>query len=220
MLRVQDSGEGMSTEVRSRALEPFFTTKATGAGSGLGLAMVHGIMREHEGLVELESEIDRGTTVRCFFPAIQDAPALSVAADEVAPRGRGERILFLDDEPTLSRLGERRLAALGYAVTALTDPTKALEVIRAQTFDLLITDFTMPRMTGLELVKRIREAGQHVPVILLSGVATEIPGAEVRSLASRVLTKPIGTYELAVAVRETLDAATGHEPCSTAAPER
>jgi PAS domain S-box-containing protein len=207
VLRVQDCGEGMTSEVRSRALEPFFTTKETGGGSGLGLAMVHGIMREHEGTVELESEPGVGTTVRCLFPAIADAPVVGVGHEEETPRGRGERILFLDDEPTLSRLGERRLGALGYVVTALTEPGAALEAMAAETFDLLITDFTMPRMTGLELVLRLRSAGHSLPVIVLSGVAAELPVDELARVASRVLIKPIGSHALAVAVRETLDRA-------------
>jgi PAS domain S-box-containing protein len=207
VLRVQDSGQGMSTEVRSRALEPFFTTKETGGGSGLGLAMVHGIMREHDGMVELESEPGIGTTVRCLFPAIGDTPVVGVSHEGEAPRGRGERILFLDDEPALSRLGERRLEALGYLVTALTEPLKAFEVMAVESFDLLITDFTMPRMTGLELARRLRGAGHHLPVIVLSGVAADLPVEGIESLASRVLTKPVGIHELAVAVRETLDRA-------------
>jgi PAS domain S-box-containing protein len=204
VLRIQDSGQGMSAEVCSRALEPFFTTKATGEGSGLGLAMVHGIMRQHDGLVELESEPGVGTTVRCLFPAIADAPIVSVVNEAEPPRGHGEKILFIDDEPALSRLGERRLGALGYVVTALTEPAKAIEAMAAERFDLVITDFTMPRMTGLELAQRLREAGHHVPVILLSGVATELQGEEVDMLANHVLTKPVGIYELGVAVRDTL----------------
>jgi PAS domain S-box-containing protein len=205
VLRIQDSGQGMSAEVCSRALEPFFTTKETGGGSGLGLAMVHGIMREHDGMVELESEPGVGTTVRCLFPAIADAPIMRVANQDAPPRGHGEKILFLDDEPALSRLGQRRLGALGYVVTALTEPAKAIELMATESFDLLITDFTMPRMTGLELAQRLRAAGHHIPVILLSGVATELPEEEVDTLANRVLTKPVGIYELAVAVRDTLD---------------
>jgi signal transduction histidine kinase/ActR/RegA family two-component response regulator len=205
VLRVQDTGQGMSSEVRSRALEPFFTTKETGGGSGLGLAMVHGIMREHDGIVELESEPGVGTTVRCMFPAIADVSFVGATHEDQVPRGRGERILFLDDEPALSRLGERRLAALGYVVTAMTEPTQALEAMAVETFDLLITDFTMPRMTGLELVQNLREAGYGLPVILLSGVATELPIEELDPHTSRVLTKPVGIHELAVAVRESLD---------------
>jgi PAS domain S-box-containing protein len=207
VLRIQDSGQGMSAEVCSRALEPFFTTKETGGGSGLGLAMVHGIMREHAGMVEIESEPGVGTTVRCLFPAIADAPIMRMANrdQDAPPRGHGEKILFIDDEPALSRLGQRRLGALGYVVTALTEPAKALEAMATESFDLLITDFTMPRMTGLELAQRLRAAGHHIPVILLSGVATELPEEEVDTLANRVLTKPVGIYELGVAVRDTLD---------------
>ena len=213
VLRVQDTGHGMSPEVRSRAMEPFFTTKETGAGSGLGLAMVHGIMREHEGLVELESEPGVGTTVRCLFPAIAEGPVAAVPEAESTPRGRGERILFLDDEPTLARLGERRLADLGYQVTAVTDPGKVIEALATGTFDLLVTDYTMPRMTGLELTRRVREAGRALPVILLSGVSSELATDEVAAAGvTLLLGKPVTTHDLAVAIRATLDRKAGSPP--------
>jgi CheY-like chemotaxis protein len=210
LLQVSDTGHGMPPDVLSRAFEPFFTTKETGTGSGLGLAMVHGIMREHEGLVELESKEGVGTTVRCLFPAIEGAPAPSAVSSAPAetPAGRGERVLFLDDEPALARLGARRLGDLGYLVTAVTDPAKVPDMVRQGTFDLIITDYTMPRTTGLDLARRLQTGGSTVPVILLSGVATELDQAELAGAGIvRVLAKPVGSQTLGVTIREVLDEA-------------
>src|SRR5438093_7197781 len=100
-----DTGTGMDVETRNRVFEPFFTTKLPGAGTGLGLAMVHGIMRDHDGAVELDSELDQGTTVRCYFPGLLTESEDAALAEPIAPRGNGERILLLDDEPHLASVG-------------------------------------------------------------------------------------------------------------------
>lgn len=206
MLRVRDTGSGMTPEVRSRAMEPFFTTKPPGSGSGLGLAMVHGIMREHEGLVELDSVVGEGTTVRCLFPAIEGAAQAVTEDEDDLPRGHGERVLFLDDEPSLSRLGARRLESLGYEVTALTSPEQALQRLAAQEFDLVVTDYTMPKVTGLDLAKRLRADGRKLPIILLSGVASGLdPDTISAAGVSLLIAKPVGIVELATAVRQLLD---------------
>ena len=206
MLRVRDTGTGMPPEVRSRAMEPFFTTKPPGSGSGLGLAMVHGIMREHEGLVELDSVVGEGTTVRCLFPSIEAAPQAVADEDDDLPRGHGERVLFLDDEPSLSRLGARRLESLGYGVSALTSPEQALQRLAEQEFDLVVTDYTMPRVTGLDLAKRLRADGRKLPIILLSGVASGLdPDAIAEAGVSLLIAKPVGIAELATAIRQLLD---------------
>ncbi|HTK57074.1 MAG TPA: PAS domain S-box protein [Gemmatimonadales bacterium] len=206
MLRVRDTGSGMTPEVRVRAMEPFFTTKPPGSGSGLGLAMVHGIMREHEGLVELDSIVGEGTTVRCLFPAIEAAPQAVAEEEDDLPRGHGERVLFLDDEPSLSRLGARRLEALGYEVTALTSPEQALQRLADQEFDLVVTDYTMPKVTGLDLAKRLRGDGRKLPIILLSGVASGLdPDTIAEAGVSLLIAKPVGIAELATAIRQLLD---------------
>ncbi len=206
MLRVRDTGTGMPPEVRSRAMEPFFTTKPPGSGSGLGLAMVHGIMREHEGLVELDSVVGEGTTVRCLFPSIEAAPQAVADEDDDLPRGHGERVLFLDAEPSLSRLGARRLESLGYEVSALTSPEQALQRLAEQEFDLVVTDYTMPRVTGLDLAKRLQADGRKLPIILLSGVASGLdPDAIAEAGVSLLISKPVGIAELATAIRQLLD---------------
>ena len=122
LLSVRDTGHGMDEATKARAFEPFFRTKAPGGGSGLGLALVHGILRDHGGTAWLESAVGEGTTVSCLFPAIEAETPEELTQAKPVPRGHGERILLLDDEPTLIAVGERRLQALGYEVATFTDP--------------------------------------------------------------------------------------------------
>ena len=131
LLSVRDTGHGMDEATKARAFEPFFSTKAPGGGSGLGLALVHGILRDHGGTAWLESAVGEGTTVSCLFPAIEAETPEELAQAKPVPRGHGERILLLDDEPTLIAVGERRLQALGYEVTTFNDPREALASFRA-----------------------------------------------------------------------------------------
>jgi CheY-like chemotaxis protein len=151
VLTVQDTGIGMDESTRLRAFEPFFTTKAPGAGTGLGLAMVRAMIREHEGAIALESELGRGTLVRCFFPVLESETHERVPERQEIPTGSGERILYLDDEASLARLGAKRLESLHYRAFAFTVANEALSRFRLgpHDFDLVITDYTMPRMTGL-----------------------------------------------------------------------
>ncbi|MGE0160855.1 MAG: PAS domain S-box protein [Gemmatimonadales bacterium] len=202
VLSVRDNGRGMPPEVLQRAFEPFFTTKPPGSGSGLGLAMVDGLMRDHGGAVRIESGVGAGTVVRCWFPAAMDQVAEPLGASVAAPRGRGEAILYVDDEPTLAQLGARRLGAFGYAVTALTDSAEALELVRRdpERFDLLVTDYTMPRMTGLDLA-RAAQAVRPIPVILLTGYAEGLtPDVLEEAGVVHLLLKPVTIEELATAV--------------------
>ncbi|MEX2048382.1 MAG: PAS domain S-box protein [Gemmatimonadota bacterium] len=206
VVSVRDSGRGMPPEVQQRAFEPFYTTKPPGSGSGLGLAMVHGLMRDHRGTVRIESALGVGTIVRCWFPTALDqteAPALAAITTQ---RGSGQRILYIDDEPTLARLGARRLAGLGYTVTPFTDSGAALEHFRVNpnAFDAIVTDLTMPKMTGTTLARAAREI-RSVPVILLTGYAEDITEAVLQEAGiERLLLKPATIEELATAVFEVL----------------
>jgi PAS domain S-box-containing protein len=204
LLAVRDSGPGMDTAVRERAFDPFFTTKSSGEGTGLGLAVVHGIMREHAGVVELESEPGRGTEVRCFFPAI-DSPETGPgsAAERSLPQGRGQRILFVEDQRSLAAVNERRLEDLGYTPTAVTDARQALALVQdaGQQFDLLVTDYSMPHLTGVELARAASAARPGLPILLLTGYVEEMAEGTLRSAGiSEVLRKPVTVAELADAV--------------------
>jgi PAS domain S-box-containing protein len=207
VLVVRDTGHGMDAATRARVFEPFFTTKGPGAGTGLGLAMVHGIMKEHAGAVLLASEVDQGTTVRCFFPALHDEARLLAETDAPAPRGQGQRVLYVDDEPGLARVGERRLALLGYQVSVANDGRVALARFLADPagFDVVVTDFTMPEMSGLELARELTRARPDIPIIMTTGYIDEFPpDAIAQAGVRRLVMKPISMQELGRVVADVL----------------
>ncbi len=202
-LEVRDSGTGMPEETKRRAFEPFFTTKATGEGTGLGLAMVHGIMRDHQGAVLLESELGHGTVVRCLFPTIESEESGAGQIELIdAPEGRGQLVLLVDDEPSLLEVGRRRLERLGYRVRSAPSPQQALALLDDPDFDpdLLITDFSMPIMSGVELATRVTATRKELPVILLTGFIDDIAETILASAGiHQVLRKPVTISELATA---------------------
>jgi CheY-like chemotaxis protein len=210
-LEVRDSGMGMRGETLRRAFEPFFTTKPTGEGTGLGLAMVHGIMHEHDGAVQLESEVGVGTVVRCLFPAI-DAPERQsdnpTAADP--PQGAGQLVMLVDDEPSLLVVGRRRLETLGYRVRTASSPHEAITIFSDDSFQpqLLISDYSMPGMSGLELCTEISQMRPGLPMILLTGFIADIAPDVLRTTGvCAVLRKPITLLELAESCSTTLKVA-------------
>ncbi|MFN8667479.1 MAG: PAS domain S-box protein [Gemmatimonadaceae bacterium] len=209
-LTVRDTGHGMDEATRLKAFEPFFTTKPAGTGSGLGLALVHGIVRDHEGVVELESTPGSGTTVHCLLPAMDDEPEVDAAVADAVPRGNGEWLLYLDDEATLVKIGQRQLERMGYRVTGCSDPREALALLStrqgtAEAFAAIVTDFLMPGMTGLEFATAVRAAGGRVPVLVLSGFIGDFtPGDLANGGISQVLQKPVGAETLARAVHRAL----------------
>lgn len=210
-LEVRDSGVGMPAETQRRAFEPFFTTRPTGEGTGLGLAMVHGIMHEHEGAVQLESEVGVGTVVRCLFPALEsderDEQRLATANP---PLGHRELILLVDDEPSLLAVGRRRLEALGYRVRTAESPSVALALLSDDSFRpaLMITDFSMPEMSGIELGVEVSRTRPALPIILLTGFIADIAREVLNAAGIRlVLRKPIAVVELAEACSKVLSLA-------------
>jgi len=209
VLSVRDTGAGIPPEVRERVFEPFFTTKPAGSGSGLGLAIVHGIVREHDGAIELESEVDVGTTVRVFLPAVE----LEEQDQEPQPRsevtrGRGERVLYVEDEPGIAAVGRRGLERLGYEVTVGKDGQTALELFQADpdAFDIVVTDYLMPRMNGLELTQAVANLRPGLPVVLLTGYVDNLPNEEILARGVReVLSKPASIHDLSKRLRALLD---------------
>ena len=217
-LSVGDTGVGMDPAVKQRMFEPFFTTRAPGIGTGLGLAVVHGIMQQHRGGIVVESEVGEGTTVSCFFPAVEEEE--QEEPQPVAVRslpGRGEHVLYVDDEPLLAEAARRRLTRLGYRATVCTDPRDALERLRRarDEFDLVISDFTMPGMTGEELAREISRLPRPLGVILVTGVIGDLPN-DVFTIDSvcGVIRKPLTQHEFAEAVRRAL----AGEPLNIAPP--
>jgi PAS domain S-box-containing protein len=207
-LTVSDDGVGMDGATRERIFEPFFTTKPPGQGTGLGLAVVHGIVKGHDGALVVESAPGLGTAVHVYLRAA------AVVADPTAPRltpatpsGRGEHLLWIDDEPTVASVGKRRLERLGYRVTTLTSSEAALDLLRTspERFDLVITDMTMPILTGLELATRLIVSRPDLPVILSTGNAGTVPDEAARPAnICEVLQKPTSEPVLAAAVRRAL----------------
>jgi PAS domain S-box-containing protein len=210
MITVRDTGTGMSEETRRRLFEPFFTTKPVGAGTGLGMAMVYGLVKQHGGVVAVESVLGRGTTVLLYFPvaAVAGAKVASVSGAPAAGGGR-ETILIVEDEPAVRRVAERALVKHGYTVLGAGDGATALEaVLRGDTkVDLIMTDACMPGLSGAELYERLRAAGVRVPVLFTSGHSGR--DALSTSLPEGVpfLGKPWTIPDLLAKVRETLGAA-------------
>jgi PAS domain S-box-containing protein len=207
LLTVRDSGIGIDPAVVDRVFDPFFTTKDPGSGTGLGLAMVHGIMRDHDGAVRISSELQVGTEVRCYFPAFLGEPEEGPATTAEPADGRGERILFVDDEPSLAVLGQRRLEMLGYTVAVATGSSEALELVRTDptAFDLVITDYTMPGQNGVELAAGIAALRPGLPIILATGNIDDFPPDTMAAAGiHRVLLKPHSLDDLGRAVAEAL----------------
>ena len=168
-ITVSDSGCGMDQDTIKRIFDPFFTTKPEGEGTGLGLAVVHGIIKSHGGVINVASEIEKGSTFEILLPAVQMAAQEDTAAG-VSPliHGKGDRILIVDDEEMILEYQSKMLQVLGYNVTAKTNGQEVLDVFRSQpaAFDLIITDQTMPQMTGLELAEKILKLRPEMPIVL------------------------------------------------------
>ena len=172
-VRVQDHGIGMDAETVSQVFEPFFTTKAVGEGTGLGLSMVYGIVRQHGGYVMIDSQVDVGTTVTVHLPLAR-APMESgeETALPSATRGSG-RILVVEDEPMVRALARRALERQGYDVVVVTDGAAALWLLDAGRIDLVLTDVVMPRMTGKELADRVWDQYPGLPVLFMTGYSRD-----------------------------------------------
>jgi signal transduction histidine kinase len=206
-LVVADEGHGIPRALLGRIFDPFFTTKGPGEGTGLGLAVVHGIVRGHGGAIYVESEANRGATFHVYLPAFQGAPMHSKSLPPTPQAGDGRHILVVDDEPALVRLGERLLKRLGYRVTGTTSPTVALDLATQAGTDiaLVITDLTMPGMRGTDLARRIHEVHPGIPVLLTTGYGGEVTESIADSAGlSEIVAKPFTPQTLATSVRRAL----------------
>ena len=207
-LSVHDSGIGMDPATRERIFDPFFTTKPAGEGTGLGLAVVDGIVQGHGGLIKVESQPGRGSVFHLYFPAAEGAPAVPATPLPSAPRASsGQRILFLDDEKALVLIAKAMLERLGYQVHGYTVAEQALAAFKADpaAFDLLVTDFNMPGASGLDVAREIRRLRPDLPIALASGFVTDELRAQALALGIRELIyKPQTIEELAAAVARAL----------------
>ena len=207
-LTVSDTGDGITAENLERIFEPYFTTKEQGEGTGLGLAVVHGIVREYRGDIRVYSEVGTGTVFQLLFPLIA-AEADTKRPETPAPLPTGtETILFVDDEPSIVTACTRMLERLGYAVTGATSAEESLTVFSKEPtrFDLVITDKTMPRMTGFDLAQQIKTIHPDIPIMLCTGFndKADVARTETTGIAA-CIAKPLGKRQLAEAVRKVLD---------------
>ena len=206
-LTVADTGHGISQGDIDRIFDPYFTTKEVGRGTGMGLAVVHGIVKGHNGLITVESELGKGTTFSIFFPVVEKEAVIETKTDDKLPTG-DERVLFIDDEESIAKLGRYRLERLGYKVEATTSPIEALALFCSQPdkFDLVITDLTMPKMTGDKLVKEILNIRPNLPIILCTGFSEKIDEKKAKEIgAADYIEKPLDMRGFAFKVRKVLD---------------
>ncbi len=205
---VRDTGCGISEENLGRIFDPYFTTKEKGEGTGLGLAVVHGIVKDHGGEIDVESKPGQGTVFRIYLPLMEAKAVDEKKTADVMPMGKGERILFVDDEKIAVQLSREMFEKLNYRVTATGDPVQALELFRKESgaFDLVITDKTMPHMTGFDLTRAVRDIRADIPVLICSGFQEQGDQEKLSALGiGRMLMKPIPMKVLAGAVRDILD---------------
>lgn len=206
---VADSGRGMDEDIMARIFEPYFTTKGVGEGTGMGLAVVHGIVKDHGGGIKVKSELGVGTTFTIWLPLLEGSS--TDASETSLPTETGnETILFVDDEEILVDVGKEMLEGLGYVVVTRTSSFDALEAIKLNPakYDLVITDMTMPKMTGDNLAREIKKIRKEIPIILCTGFSEKIiPARGADTDIHNILMKPISLRDLAKTVRDTLDGA-------------
>ena len=206
-ISVSDTGHGMPPEILERIFDPYFTTKEKGVGTGMGLAVVHGIIKRHNGAVRVDSNPGRGTCFHVYLPVIESQARLELEKYDPLPMGN-ERILFVDDELALVNLGKQMLNRLGYHVVTRTSPSEARALIkeRPEQFDLVITDMTMPQMTGEELARELIELQPDIPIILCTGFSEKMSIEKAKSMGIRgFLLKPLTVRDLAETIRNVLD---------------
>jgi signal transduction histidine kinase/CheY-like chemotaxis protein len=196
---VKDTGHGIAPEVIDRIFEPFFTTKPAGRGTGLGLALVHSVVVEHSGFIDVESELGRGTTFTVWIP-LAHAEAAVAKTEEELPRGEGQVVLAVDDEPEVLAALEEMLATLGYEPAGFRNSREALDAVRANPrhYEAVVSDEVMPELTGTQLTAELRKLNPTLPILIASGYGGS--GFETRALsagANRVLKKPYRMIEIA-----------------------
>jgi two-component system, cell cycle sensor histidine kinase and response regulator CckA len=206
-LTVSDTGCGMSREILDRIFDPYFSTKLPDKGSGLGLSVVHGIVRAHEGAIRAYSEPGKGTTFHVLLPKLKAETLSEPEVARLPVATRPAYILFIDDEAGLADYGKQMLEHLGHKVVTGTSSMEALEAFRTQPdkFDLVITDMTMPRMTGADLSMELLRIRPDIPIILCTGYSEKITVDKARAMGIReMLMKPVLIRNMADAIAKVL----------------
>ncbi|MBI9084637.1 MAG: PAS domain S-box protein [Desulfobacterales bacterium] len=209
MLTVSDTGSGIDPAVLDKIFEPYFTTKAKGKGTGLGLAVVYGIVKEYRGDIKVFSQAGKGATFNVYLPLMQKYPGTPSVEKPAIYQTGNERVLLVDDEEPIVRLEKQMLERLGYKVTSRVSSLEALEAFRANpdSFDLVITDVTMPNMTGDQLARELLSIKPGLPVIICTGFSERISRDKAAAIGIKgFLMKPIVKSDMAQMVRNVLDA--------------
>jgi PAS domain S-box-containing protein len=206
-LRFGDSGSGMTAEVLERVFEPFFTTKPQGTGTGLGLAVVRGIVKSHDGAITVYSEPGKGTQFHLYFPVVEGTSASVPKLATPPSQGEGQRILYIDDEDALVTLARRLLERLGYKVAGFSIPEAALAAFEAAPgdFDLVLSDLSMPGLSGIDVARRVLEVRPDIPVLLASGYVRNEDVEIARSIGVReIIWKPATINEMGELLKRVL----------------
>jgi len=207
-LTVADTGPGMEQSIIDRIFDPYFTTKAEGKGTGLGLAVVHGIVKTHGGQIRVYSKPGKGTEFQICLPVIKNQKETDKVETYTPIQKGDERILLVDDQAMIVQLEKQMLDRLGYHVTTRTSSMDALEAFRMQPdeFDLVITDLTMPDMTGVKLAQKLMAIKPDIPVILCTGFSEKMSKENAEALGIKgFLMKPIVMKQLSSMIRKVLD---------------
>jgi len=212
VLEVRDTGQGMDEETQKLIFDPFFTTKEVGKGTGMGLSVIQGIVKDYKGFIDVKSRVGNGSTFKIYLPTVEETvlppPALAEETVERKDIHGSEEILIVDDDPSLVRIHGRVLRKVGYQVTEITSSKEALEKVRKapRRFDLLITDQTMPQLTGAELAEAVIKINPHISVIMCTGHSSVISQKDALAMGiSRYVFKPVKRMDFVDSVREVLD---------------
>jgi signal transduction histidine kinase/ActR/RegA family two-component response regulator len=211
LLSISDTGQGIAQEIRNKIFDPYFTTQEIGQGSGMGLAIAHGIVHNHGGIIEVDSTVGKGSTFSIYLPRIESqATASEMDLKRPIPTGN-ERILFIDDEYAITKAARSILSRLGYHVTVENDPGKALEMFYAapDRYDLVITDMTMPKLNGDGLARKILKKRANMPIIICTGHSDRLDAQKAKKIGiAYYADKPLAKHQLADIIRKALDGQT------------
>ncbi|MCK5163775.1 MAG: response regulator, partial [Desulfobacula sp.] len=206
-ITISDTGPGIEPEVIDRIFDPYFTTKEIGKGSGMGLAVVQGIINNHNGTITVDSQPGKGTSFSILFPIIDEKPEAETTITDDLPCGI-ETILFVDDEESIADVTGQILEQLGYTVQTQTSPQDALKLFQSKPsdFDLVITDMTMPQMNGIKLSEKLMGSRSDIPVIICTGHSSLIDEEKAGQIGiAAYVTKPVSMSKIAKTIRKILD---------------
>jgi len=207
-LSIKDTGSGIPPDILDHIFNPYFTTKEQGKGTGLGLSVSHGIVKSHNGAINIKSKPDKGTIVNVFLPITSKNTPLPETKINLEQKSGKESILFVDDEQVIVKLGKRILERMGYTVTGMISSTEALELFRSDPdrFDLVITDMTMPKLIGTELAQKILEIRKDMPILICTGFSEQVDKETAATYGIKgYINKPILADDLLLKIRELLD---------------